>query len=123
MHILGMILIGLLTGVCSGIFGIGGGVIIVPSLVFLLGFSQQTANGTSLVALLLPVGLLGVLEYYKVGKIDSTHIKAGFLIAIGIFFGAYLGAKIAIALPELILKRVFSVFLFLMAIRLWVVTK
>lgn len=117
--ILFMLVIGLLTGVFSGIFGVGGGVILVPILVLLFKYAPQTASGTSLVALLLPVGLLGVLEYYKVGKIGPTHIYAGLIIAVGLFFGTYFGAKFAAHLPTEILQKCFAVFLIFIAIRLW----
>lgn len=114
-----MLVIGLVTGVFSGVFGIGGGIIIVPILVFVLNFSQVAATGTSLVALLLPVGILGVYEYYRSGRLGTVEIKAGLLIAVGLFFGVYLGAKVSALLPENILRKGFSVFLVLVAAKLW----
>lgn len=114
---------GLTAGVCSGIFGIGGGVIIVPILVILFGYQQQTATGTSLVAMLLPVGVLGVLNYYQSDKINSTNIKAGLFIAAGMFFGAYLGSAIAMPLNETLLRKLFAGFLLVVAIRLWFAPK
>lgn len=110
---------GLCAGILSGLFGIGGGIILVPMLIFGLGYSQASANGTSLVALLLPVGILGVLTYYRAGKIGPTEIKAGLMIAVAMFFGAWVGAQLAIRLPEQFLRRLFSVFLVVVAFRLW----
>ncbi|MBF0587368.1 sulfite exporter TauE/SafE family protein [Prosthecochloris sp. N3] len=119
MQYLWMILTGMAAGVLSGMFGIGGGVIIVPALVLVLGFTQHAANATSLVALLLPVGLLGVLEYYRAGKIGTDNIWFGLLIALGVFFGAYFGAKIAGGLSSEVLRKLFAVFLGIVAVRLW----
>lgn len=113
------LLVGLLAGVLSGVFGIGGGIVIVPALVFIVGFHQTAAAGTSLVALLLPVGLGGVLSYYQAGKIDGTHIKAGFLIAAGMVVGSFFGARIAMLCSELMLKRLFAVFLLVVAVKTW----
>jgi len=111
--------LGGITGILSGLFGIGGGIILVPLLIFLLGFSLPAASGTSLVALLLPVGALGAYQYFKAGKITADHIRYGGLIAIGIFFGTFAGAKVAGLLPELILRKLFAVFLFLVALKVW----
>ena len=112
--------IGLIAGIGSGLFGIGGGVIIVPLLIFTFGFSQKTSSATSLVAMILPVGILGVWEYYKVGIINNSHIKMGLLISMGIFFGALIGSKLAILLPTKIITRAFALFLIYVSIRLWI---
>jgi uncharacterized membrane protein YfcA len=109
--------LGLLAGVLSGIFGIGGGVVIVPGLVLLLGFGQKTATGTSLLALLLPVGALAAREYAREGHVD---VRAGLLIAAGVFAGALLGAKLALGRSEVTLKRLFAGLLLLIAVRLFV---
>jgi uncharacterized membrane protein YfcA len=111
--------IGVLTGICAGVFGIGGGIVIVPTLIYFFGYEQYAANATSLVALLLPVGFLGVLEYYRSGKISPDQIKVGLMIAVGIFFGTLIGAKIAINLPQATLKKIFSVFLAFVALKMW----
>ena len=115
-----MLFLGGITGVFSGLFGIGGGIILVPFLIFALGYSQVTATATSLVALLLPVGLLGVTTYYRAGKITPMNIKAGLLISIGLFFGAYVGARLALFLPTPLLRKSFATFLVLVAVRMWV---
>jgi uncharacterized protein len=117
--ILSFILTGVAAGILSGVFGIGGGIVIVPALVFFYKMPQQTATGTSLVALLAPVGLLAVWEYYRLGKISTDNLKWGLLISIGLFFGALLGAKIATALPESTLRKAFALFLVFIAIRMW----
>ena len=119
MQIFWMLLTGLTAGVLSGMFGIGGGLIIVPVLVLVMGFTQHTANATSLIALLLPVGLLGVLEYYRAGKITTEHIWFGIIIAIGLFAGAFLGAKIATSLTNEMLRKIFAVFIGIVAVRMW----
>ena len=108
-------LLGLAAGVVSGVFGVGGAIVIIPGLVLLLGLPQPTANGTSLAALLLPVGLLGALEYYKRGEVNVAYAA---VIAAGLFFGALVGAKLAGMLADATLRRAFAVFLMLVAVRL-----
>lgn len=110
------LLIGLGAGVLSGLFGIGGGVVIVPALIFLARMQPQTATGTSLAALLLPVGALGAYEYYKHGQLN---IVAAALIALGLFLGAGVGARFSLMLSGVTLRRAFAVFLALIAIRMW----
>lgn len=110
------ILIGAAAGVLSGLFGIGGGVVIVPALLYAARMSQLTATGTSLGALLLPVGALGAWEYYRTGNLD---VRAALMIAVGLFFGAFFGAKLAHVLTAIQLKRAFAVFLVLVAVRVW----
>jgi uncharacterized protein len=109
--------IGVTAGVLSGLFGIGGGVLIIPALIFFAQFHTKLAIGTSLGAMLLPVGLLGALAYYQEGNLN---VKGSLLIALGLFFGAYAGAKLAQMLSGATLQRMFAVFIVLMAIRLWV---
>ena len=110
-------LIGLAAGVVSGVFGVGGAVVIILGLVLLLGLPQHTANGTSLAALLLPVGLLGALEYYRRGQVNVAYAA---VIAVGLFFGALAGAKLAGMLADATLRRAFAVFLLLVAVRMLV---
>ena len=110
------ILIGLVAGVLSGLFGIGGGVVIVPALLFFARMSPLAATGTSLGALLLPVGALGAWEYYRRGNLD---IRASLMVATGLFLGAYFGARVAQMLTPVQLKRAFAVFLVLVAVRVW----
>lgn len=108
--------IGLAAGLGSGIFGVGGGILIVPALTFFAGFSQEKATGTSLAVLLPPVGLLAVIEYYKNGQMD---LKAGLLIAFGLIVGAWLGAMVAHKMGEVWLKLGFGSFIILLGI--WIV--
>lgn len=110
------IVIGLLAGILSGIFGIGGGVVIVPALILLAGLAPITATGTSLAALLLPVGALGAWEYYRRGHLN---IGAALWVALGLFVGAWLGAKLAHQLSPVQLRRGFAIFLVLVAAKVW----
>lgn len=114
------LLIGLGAGVLSGLFGIGGGVVIVPALVFLAQMAQKTATGTSLAALLLPVGALGAWQYYKA---ESLDLRAALLIAPGLAIGALVGAKLALQLPSRDLQRAFAIFLVAVAGRMWIAAK
>jgi uncharacterized membrane protein YfcA len=110
------LLIGLAAGLLSGVFGIGGGVMIIPALIFLARFQPVMATGTSLAALLLPVGALGAWVYYRNGNVNVT---AALLIALGLFVGAFAGAHVAQELSMVALRRAFAVFLALIAVRMW----
>ncbi len=110
------LLIGLGAGVLSGLFGIGGGVVIVPALVGLGGFSIHRATGTSLGALLLPVGMLGAIEYHRQGHVD---IRAALLVALGLATGAWFGARGAQHVDSATMQRAFAVFLLAIAVRMW----
>jgi uncharacterized membrane protein YfcA len=114
--VLTLVLVGLAAGVLAGLFGIGGGVLIVPALVYFAAMPIKTATGTSLGALLLPVGLLGAMAYWKAGHID---MRASLLVALGLFFGALVGARIALVMPAAMLQRAFAVFLVAVAIRMF----
>jgi uncharacterized protein len=116
---IGFGLVGISAGILAGIFGIGGGLIVVPALVIAFGYSQHAASGTSLVALLLPVGILGAAEYYRAGKIGPEHIRAGLLIAMGMFVGTLLGSKVALMLSGPVVRKLFAGFLGVIAVRLW----
>jgi uncharacterized membrane protein YfcA len=104
-----LVLIGLLAGMLSGLIGVGGGIIIVPALVYFVGFTQKQAQGTSLGLLLLPIGILAVLNYYNKGLID---IKVVGIMALGFVLGGFLGSKLALAISEDALKKIFAVVLF-----------
>jgi len=110
------IVVGLFAGVLAGLFGIGGGVLIVPALILFAKLPPITATGTSLGALLLPVGALGAFEYYRKGNLN---IPAALWIALGLFFGAWVGAKLAHQLSPLQLRRAFAVFLVIIAGKVW----
>lgn len=113
--ILIIIIVGVAAGMLSGLVGVGGGLIIVPSLVYFIGFSQKTAQGTSLGLILLPVGILAVLQYYKQGHLD---IKVVGILAIGFLVGSYFGSKIALSISQETLKKVFAVLMVLIAIKM-----
>ncbi len=109
-------IVGLAAGVLSGFFGIGGGVIIVPALVFILGLSQHQAQGTSLAVFALPVGLIGAYTYWKDG---SVVVPGALVLAAGIFIGSYFGATRAVALPDDVLRRAFALVLVIVAVRMF----
>lgn len=111
-----LVIIGVGAGLLSGLFGIGGGLLIVPALMLVVRMTPQKAIGTSLAALLLPVGALGVWEYYRSGQVD---VRVALLLALGLFVGAWLGAQLALKLPARDLQRLFAVFLVVVAGRLW----
>jgi len=110
-----LIIIGLCAGMLSGMVGVGGGIIVVPALVYFLGFSQHEAQGTSLGLLLLPVGILAVLNYYNRGYID---IKVVAIMCLAFVIGGWLGSKLSLALPEQIVKKVFGVILIYTAFKM-----
>jgi len=101
-----MLLVGLAVGVVSGIVGIGGGILFVPALIFFAGMSQHKAQGTSLGALLAPVGIFAFWEYYRKGNAD---LKVALILAVGFLVGGYFGAAGAQHIPELWLRRIFAV--------------
>lgn len=113
--IIQLLVIGLVSGVASGLFGIGGGVLIVPALVYLAGFSQHAAIGTSLAILLPPVGLAAVIEYYRHGNVD---IKAALIVAAALFLGGWIGAAMANHVPEIQLRLAFGIFVVMLGIYL-----
>ena len=119
MHPVFMLLLGLFAGVLSGLFGIGGGLLVVPALVILFGFTQQTASATSLIALLFPVGALAVWTYWQEGKISMPHVIAGCLIACGMLAGGLIGARIGVGLDPVVARRWFAVFMALVAVKMW----
>jgi uncharacterized membrane protein YfcA len=110
-----LIVIGLAAGMLSGLVGVGGGIIVVPALVFFLGFSQHQAQGTSLGLLLLPVGILAVLSYYQKGYID---VKVVGIMAIAFVLGGWLGSKLALSISEDAVKKVFAIILFYTAFKM-----
>ncbi len=116
MNVFYSLLIGIIAGIFAGMFGIGGGTVIIPLLVLFFGMSQHMAQGTSLVALLLPVGLLATMEYYRNGNAD---IKLGLVIGFGLFIGGYMGAYAANRLKDPSLRKLFAVFLLFVAIKMF----
>lgn len=109
------VLLGLVAGIMSGLIGIGGGVLIVPALIFLFGFTQHQAQGTTLAMLVPPIGFFAAWVYYQQGSVD---IKAAAFICVGFILGSLAGAKIAIGIPNALLERIFGVCLLLIAIKM-----
>lgn len=111
-----LVLTGLVAGVMSGFLGIGGGIIVIPALVYFLDFSQKQAQGTSLAMLLPPIGLLSAYNYYKAGLVD---VKAAIVLIIAFIIGSYFSSMVAVNLPENLIKRIFGVFLLFYAFKLF----
>ena len=113
--ILILIVIGLIAGILSGLVGVGGGIIVVPALVFFLGFSQHEAQGTSLGLLLLPVGILAVISYYNKGFIA---VKVVVIMSVAFILGGWLGSKLSLTLPQETVKKIFAIILFYTAFKM-----
>ena len=109
------LLLGLITGIFSGLIGIGGAIIIIPSLVLLFGLSQHTAQGTTLALMVPPIGLLAAWVYYRQGFVD---LKIAALICAGFFVGGLVGAKFATEIPEPVLRRIFGAVLLLASLKM-----
>ena len=115
MNAFSFVLLGLVVGVLSGMVGVGGGIILVPALVFFYGFSQHMAQGTSTAMLLPPIGILAAYTYYKNGYVD---VRAAALFCAGFVLGGLFGAKLAVVFPKEVLRRGFGVFLFIISARM-----
>ncbi|MFA4905158.1 MAG: sulfite exporter TauE/SafE family protein [Candidatus Margulisiibacteriota bacterium] len=114
-EILGLLAIGATAGTLSGFLGVGGATILIPALLVIYKSSQHLAQGTSLAALLLPVGLLAVIKYWQTGNVN---LKFAILLAVGFFVGALFGAVFAQPVPDLWLKKIFAVYLLLIALQM-----
>lgn len=112
---LSLLLIGLFAGLLSGLFGIGGGIVMVPALILFIHMAPHQAIGTSLAAMIPPVGLLAAMEYYRAGHIN---LKYAALVALGLFIGAWVSAKFAISLPPQLVKKLFAGLLVLVAAKM-----
>ncbi len=110
-----LIVIGIITGIMAGMLGIGGAVIMIPALVYLLGISQQTAQGTSLAVMLPPIGIIAAYNYYKAGH---ANIKFAIILAVFFIVGSYFGSKLALNIPQNALKKIFGVLLLLVAAKM-----
>ncbi|HJV18408.1 MAG TPA: sulfite exporter TauE/SafE family protein [Sediminibacterium sp.] len=113
--ILLLVVVGLVAGFLSGLIGIGGGVIIVPALVLFLGFTQKEAQGTSLGILLLPVGILAVIQYYRQGYMNVNYVL---IVAAAFVLGGFLGSKLALGLSDAKMKKIFAIIMMLIAIKM-----
>jgi uncharacterized protein len=114
--ILILILIGLVTGAVGGMLGIGGALILIPALIYFVGFSQHEAIGTSLAVMLPPIGLFAAYNYYKAGQVN---IKYALIIAAAFMIGSYFTSRLALKMPENLIRKIFSVFIILIAIRMF----
>jgi len=112
---IGYIVLGLAAGVLSGLLGLGGGIILVPALLFIFGFSQHAAQGTTLALMVPPIGILAAWTYYKQGNVN---IPAAAFICLGFVLGGLFGAKIAVTLQGVLLRRLFGVAFLVVAVRM-----
>ena len=110
-----LILIGIIAGGFSGFVGLGGGVIIVPALVFILGMSQHMAQGTTLPMMIPPIGILAVINYYKKGLVD---MNSGMILALSFVIGGYFGSRLALSVSPDLIKKVFGVIVILLALKM-----
>ena len=110
---IGIFIVGILAGILSGMFGIGGGIVMVPTLIAIFGMDILNANATSLAAMLLPVGIFGVINYYKAGYVN---IKESLWISLGLFAGSFFGAELAVSFDEKLLSKLYAAFLLYVAV-------
>jgi uncharacterized protein len=110
-----LVTIGLMAGVFAGVFGVGGAIVMIPALVYFLGVDQHTAQGTSLAVMLPPIGLFAAYNYYRAGQVNIWYAV---IIAVTFMIGGFFGSKLALALPEQLMKKIFAVFLIVVALKL-----
>lgn len=110
-----LLMIGIVTGVMAGMLGIGGAIIMIPALVYFIGLSQQTAQGTSLAVMLPPVGIIAAFNYYKAGHVN---LKVALILACAFLVGSYFGSKLALNLPQATLRKIFGILLLLVAVKM-----
>jgi len=115
LYVVGFLALGLAAGILSGLLGIGGGILIVPALVFVFGMTQHKAQGTTLALMVPPIGLLAAWTYWKQGYVD---VKVAILICLGFFFGGLIGARLAGAIDASMLKKLFGVLLLITAFKM-----
>lgn len=114
---IGLLVLGIIAGYFSGLVGIGGGVIIVPTLVLLFGFTQYSAQGTTLALLVPPIGILAVWKYYQKGFVD---IKTAAIICLGFIIGGYLGSITAVNIPQDTLRKIFAILLIVLGVKMFI---
>lgn len=108
-------LIGIAAGLLGGVLGLGGAIIIIPALVMLLGYSQQMAQGTTLLMMVIPVTSLAAWQYYKAGNVD---VKTALILGVAFFISGFIGAKFANQIPQEVLKKVFALLLIVIAVKM-----
>lgn len=111
-----LIIIGIITGVAAGLLGIGGAIIMVPALVFIIGLTQHQAQGTSLAVMLPPIGIIAAYNYYKAGEVN---LKFALILAIAFIVGSFFGSKLALNIPQHILKKIFALLLFAVSLKMF----
>jgi uncharacterized membrane protein YfcA len=123
--IVGLLLIGLVAGVLSGMIGIGGGIIIVPALVYFLGLTQHQSQGTSLLMMLPPIGVLAAINYYKSSHMqqDTKYLLFAVVLSLAFIVGGYIGSKLSINIDKVTLQKVFGVILFVIAVKMFFFSK
>lgn len=119
-NVLIIAIVGIVSGILGGMLGLGGAIVIIPALVMFLGFSQQTAQGTTLAMMVLPVGAMAAWQYYQKGFVD---VKAALILGVFFFVGGYVGAKFATKIPQDVMKKSFAVMLILISLKMWFSTK
>ncbi len=115
MNILSYIILGLAAGIASGFLGIGGGIIVIPALVFIFGLTQHQAQGTTLALMIPPIGLLAALKYYSEGNVK---VSIAAFICVGFFIGGLIGASFVQKIPDVVLKRIFGIVMLLLSIKM-----
>lgn len=113
--ILLLVIIGLITGAFAGMLGIGGAIIMVPALVYIMGLGQQAAQGTSLAVMLPPIGIIAAYNYYKAGQVN---LKFALILAVFFIIGSYFGSRLSLSLPENTLRKIFGILLLAVAIKM-----
>jgi uncharacterized membrane protein YfcA len=110
-----LLAIGIVTGIMAGMLGIGGAIIMVPALVFIMGFSQHMAQGTSLAVMLPPIGIIAAFNYWKAGQVD---LRFAIILAVAFIIGSYFGSKFALNLPQPVLRKIFGILLLVVAVKM-----
>ncbi len=114
-YIGGVLIVGIVAGILSGLFGIGGGVVIVPALVMIFGLSQQTAQGTTLAMLSIPVSLIAAMNYTKEGMVNW---KVAIFLAVGFMIGGFFGSKVAVGVDPALMKKLFAILMIVLAVKM-----
>ena len=114
-HLIVLIVIGILSGMLAGVFGVGGAIIVIPALVFILGLSQHEAQGTSLAFMLPPVGILATWNYWKAGHVNW---KIALILSVTFVLGAYLGSHLSLNISDRSLRRIFGVLMIVVAVKM-----
>ena len=114
-HLIILIIIGVISGLLAGVFGIGGAIIVIPALVFILGMSQHDAQGTSLAFMLPPVGILATWNYWKAGHVDW---RIALVLSVTFVVGAYFGSQLSVNISDKMLRRIFGVLMLVMAVKM-----